>query len=420
MTAQRSTTVLTEPQDTRTALSGSWAPTREHEADASPPRITAPQMTVDDYLKGLLARDRGVLARAITLIESSRPDHQKMARELVQRVLPHSGKSIRIGLTGVPGAGKSALIEAFGGLLTARGHRVAVLSVDPSSARSGGSLLGDKTRMVKLSTDPNAFIRPSPSGLVLGGVARQTREAMLLCEAAGYDIILIETVGVGQSEGTVAEMADFLLVLMLAGAGDELQGIKRGLLELADLIAITKADGQNVLPARQARAKYSYAMHLLADPGQGMAQVITCSALEGSGLEEIWKIISDRTAERERSGYLHKRRSEQNANWMWSLVDQQIHDMLRQRPAVNAVAQAAAAQVRAGTVSPVMASERIIAALFADAAPGFDEPSARAVSGFDGPGEPGAVSYPRDTAPERVTPLAVPSPRQIIPPRRQS
>jgi len=340
-------------------MSGNWAP--KHGRTASP---TPRKMSVDDYLAGILARERGVLARAITLIESSRPDHQEMARELVNRVLPHAGRSIRIGLTGVPGAGKSALIEAFGGFLTEREHRVAVLSIDPSSARSGGSLLGDKTRMITLSTNPNAFIRPSPSGLVLGGVARQTRETMLLCEAAGYDIVLIETVGVGQSEVTVAEMADFLLVLMLAGAGDELQGIKRGLLELADLIAITKADGGNVIAAKQAAAKYAYAMHLLADPDQGAAPVVICSALEGTGLEEIWKIISERIAEREKSGYSHKRRSEQNANWMWSLLDQQIHDMLHQRPSVSAVARNAAAQVREGTLSPVMASERIIASLF--------------------------------------------------------
>lgn len=338
---------------------------------AAVPRV-AP-MTVAGYLAGILARDRGVLARAITLIESSRPDHQEMARELIHLVLPHAGQSIRIGLTGVPGVGKSALIEAFGGFLTAHGHRVAVLSIDPSSARSGGSLLGDKTRMVRLSTDPNAFIRPSPSGRVLGGVARQTRETMLLCEAAGYDIVLIETVGVGQSEVTVAEMADFLLVLMLAGAGDELQGIKRGLLELADLIAITKADGQNVLAARQAAAKYAYAMHLLADPDQGMAPVVTCSAVDGNGLEEIWTIISGRTAERQSSGYLRMRRSEQNANWMWSLIDQQIHDMLRDRPAVSEVAHRAAAQVRAGTLSPVMGSERIIHALFAGPVSGPSE-----------------------------------------------
>ncbi|MGD0433978.1 MAG: methylmalonyl Co-A mutase-associated GTPase MeaB [Acetobacteraceae bacterium] len=349
-------------------MSGSWAP---RTAMAAVPRV-AP-MTVAGYLAGILARDRGVLARAITLIESSRPDHQEMARELIHLVLPHAGQSIRIGLTGVPGVGKSALIEAFGGFLTAHGHRVAVLSIDPSSARSGGSLLGDKTRMVRLSTDPNAFIRPSPSGRVLGGVARQTRETMLLCEAAGYDIVLIETVGVGQSEVTVAEMADFLLVLMLAGAGDELQGIKRGLLELADLIAITKADGQNVLAARQAAAKYAYAMHLLADPDQGMAPVVTCSAVDGNGLEEIWTIISGRTAERQSSGYLRMRRSEQNANWMWSLIDQQIHDMLRDRPAVSEVAHRAAAQVRAGTLSPVMGSERIIHALFAGPVSGPSE-----------------------------------------------
>lgn len=346
------------------SMDGNWAPGRDYSAVPPPARLT-----VDGYLEGVLACNRVVLARAITLIESSRPDHQKQARELITRVLPHAGRSIRIGITGSPGVGKSALIEAFGSFLTAHGHRVAVLSIDPSSARSGGSLLGDKTRMIKLSTDPNAFIRPSPSGLVLGGIARQTRETMLLCEAAGYGIVIIETVGVGQSEVTVAEMTDFLLVLMLAGAGDELQGIKRGLLELADLIAITKADGNNIVPARQAASKYAYAMHLLADPEQGMAPVITCSAVDGSGLEEIWKIASDRTAERERSGYLRRRRSEQNANWMWSLVDQQIHDMLHQRPAVCAVEQSVVLQVREGTLSPVMAAERIIGALFAGATP---------------------------------------------------
>jgi LAO/AO transport system kinase len=343
-------------------VSGHWAPKRDNDAVPRPPRLT-----MDDYLKGILALDRGVLSRAITLIESSRPDHRKMARELIARALPHAAESIRIGVTGSPGAGKSALIEAFGGFLTARGHRVAVLTIDPSSARSGGSLLGDKTRMVKLGTDPNAFIRPSPSGLMLGGIARATRETMLLCEAAGYDIVLIETVGVGQSEAAVTEMTDFLLVLMLAGAGDELQGIKRGLLELADLIAITKADGNNVISARQAASKYAYAMHILADPDQGVAPVVTCSALEGTGLEDIWKIISDRTTERKRSGDLRMRRSEQNANWMWSLVDQQIHDMLHRRPTVSAVAECVAAQVRAGTLSPVMASERIISALFSGA-----------------------------------------------------
>jgi LAO/AO transport system kinase len=344
-------------------MSGNWAPRRDNDLV---PRLR--RLTVDDYLNGILVSDRGVLARAITLIESSRPDHQRLARELIARALPHATESIRVGVTGTPGAGKSALIEAFGGFLTARGHRVAVLTIDPSSARSGGSLLGDKTRMIKLGTDPNAFIRPSPSGLVLGGIARATRETMLLCEAAGYDIVLIETVGVGQSEVAVTEMTDFLLVLMLAGAGDELQGIKRGLLELADLIAITKADGNNVIPARQAASKYAYAMHLLADPDQGMAPVVTCSALEGTGLEAIWNIISERTTERKQRGYLHSRRSQQNANWMWSLVDQQVHDMLHRHPTVSAVAATVAAQVRAGTLSPVSASDRIVEALFSGGA----------------------------------------------------
>jgi LAO/AO transport system kinase len=340
-------------------MSGHWAPSGGSEAVRRPPRLT-----VDDYLNGILTRDRGILSRAITLIESSRPDHQQMARELIARALPRAAEAIRIGVTGPPGAGKSALIEALGGFLTARGHRVAVLTIDPSSARSGGSLLGDKTRMVKLSADPSAFIRPSPSGLVLGGIARATRETMLLCEAAGYDIVLIETVGVGQSEAAVSEMTDFLLVLMLAGAGDELQGIKRGLLERADLIAVTKADGNNVTPARQAASKYAYAMHILADPDQGTAPVVTCSALDGSGLEEIWDIISGRTAERKQRGYLRMRRSEQNANWMWSLVDQQLHDLLHQHPAVSVVAESVVAQVRSGTLSPILASERIVGALF--------------------------------------------------------
>jgi len=339
-----------------------WAPRR-----VKPPM--RPRLTVDDYLRGLLACDRGVLSRAITLIESSRADDQQLARELIGRALPHSGKSMRIGLTGVPGAGKSALIDTFGSFLTARGHRVAVLSIDPSSSRSGGSLLGDKTRMTRLSADANAFIRPSPSGLLLGGVARQTRETMLLCEAAGYDVVLIETVGVGQSETTVAEMTDFLMVLLVAGAGDELQGIKRGLLEVADLLAITKADGGNVVHAKQAAAKHSFAMHLLADPEQGAAPVVTCSALEGTGIEEIWKIICDSAAERERSGSLQRRRSEQNTKWMWTLVDQQIQALLRKSPEVGAVADQATAQVLAGALSPVAASERIIRALFDRATP---------------------------------------------------
>ena len=254
-----------------------------------------------------------------------------MAREFVNRALPHTGKSMRIGMTGVPGAGKSALITTPSAASSPRSAAAwrCCLSTRPARVRAAAYSATRTHRSA--STDPNAFIRPSPSGLLLGGVARQTRETMLLCEAAGYDIVLIETVGVGQSETTVAEMTDFLMVLMVAGASDELQGIKRGLLEVADLIAITKADGDNVVRAKQAAAKYAFAMNLLANPEQGIAPVVTCSALEGAGVDKIWKIICDRTAERERSGYLKKRRNEQNAKWMWTLVDQQIHDMLARK-----------------------------------------------------------------------------------------
>ena len=323
------------------------------------------QLGVEDYATAVLAGQRGMLARAITLVESRKPEHAAIAAALINRLLPHTGGSIRIGLTGVPGAGKSALIEALGSWLTARGHRVAVLSIDPSSTRSGGSLLGDKTRMTRLSADPNAFIRPSPSGLVLGGTARTTRETMLLCEAAGYDVVLIETVGVGQSEVSVAGMTDFLVVLMLAGAGDELQGIKRGLLESADLIAITKADGDNIAACRRAVTQYTFAMHLLREPGEPEAAVAMCSAVDGTGLEHIWEIITERQAERERSGALATRRARQNTLWMWALVEERIRARLLAGPAAGAIER----QVRAGRLSPVRGAETILAALGIDPAP---------------------------------------------------
>ncbi len=323
--------------------------------DPAPRRGTG----VEDYAAGLLTGNRGMLARAITLVESRRPEHAATAAALINLLLPHTGRSIRIGLTGVPGAGKSALIEALGSWLTARRHRVAVLSIDPSSTRSGGSLLGDKTRMTRLSTDPNAFIRPSPSGLVLGGIARTTRETMLLCEASGYDVVLIETVGVGQSEVSVADMTDFVVVLMLAGAGDALQGIKRGLLESADMIAITKADGDNIPACRRAVTQYTFAMHLLREPGEPEAAVVMCSALAGTGLERIWEIIVERQAEREASGALAARRARQNTVWMWSLVEQHIRARLNAGAAAAEIERA----VRAGRLSAVRGAEAIIGAL---------------------------------------------------------
>jgi len=319
-------------------------------------------LTVADYVAGVLAGNRTMLARAVTLVESSRPDHEAMAQELLTRLLPQTGRSIRVGLTGAPGAGKSAFIEALGCRLTATGHRVAVLSVDPSSVRSGGSLLGDKTRMMRLSADPNAFIRPSPSGLVLGGVARKTRETMLVYEAAGCDVVLIETVGVGQSEVSVADMTDYLMVLVLAGAGDELQGIKRGLLEVADMIVVTKADGENVTRAKLAASQYAFAMHLLHG-GERQLPVVTCSALDGTGIDAIWRIITDQMSGLKRSGALEARRTAQTVKWMWTLVDEQIRDMLRQTEAVRRVAEEAERDLRDAKLSPLRGAQAVVRAL---------------------------------------------------------
>jgi len=276
---------------------------------------------IDYYVQGVIGGNRLVMAKTITLIESILPEHQETAQAVLDALLPHTGKAVRLGITGVPGAGKSTFIESFGTMLTEKGHRVAVLAVDPSSPRTGGSILADKTRMEKLSVNERAFIRPSPSGGTLGGVARKTRETMMICEAAGYDVILVETVGVGQSEVAVASMVDFFLVLMIAGAGDEIQGIKKGVLELADAIAVNKADGDNVERAKLARAQYETAMHLLSPPSPDWSTpVLLCSSLTGAGLEEIWGVVLKHRRIMNDKGELERKRSEQSRLWMWALV----------------------------------------------------------------------------------------------------
>ncbi|MFW2388931.1 MAG: methylmalonyl Co-A mutase-associated GTPase MeaB [Polyangiales bacterium] len=279
------------------------------------------------YVDGVRGGDRAILARAITLIESEQPAHAVLAQEVLEALLPHTGGSYRVGVSGVPGAGKSTFIDAMGILLTGKGHRVAVLAVDPTSSVSGGSILGDKTRMSALSNDPNAFIRPSPTSGTLGGVARKTRETILLCEAAGFDVVLVETVGVGQSETIVAGMVDFFLVLLIAGAGDELQGIKRGILEVADMLAINKADGDNRPRAIRAQASYQSALRLMR--GGSVPPVVTCSALEKTGLDELWELVVQSRSERDESGELQETRREQQVQWMWDMVEDGLRRALR-------------------------------------------------------------------------------------------
>lgn len=274
------------------------------------------RLTTGEYVRGTLAGDRLVLAKAITLVESAKVEDQKQAEQVLNNILPHTGNSTRIGITGVPGVGKSTFIEAFGKFLTSQNIKVAILTVDPSSQLTKGSILGDKTRMEALSKDANAFIRPTASGSVLGGTAGRTREAMLLCEAAGFNVVLIETVGVGQSEVAVRNMVDFFLLLMLAGAGDELQGIKKGIMEMADGLVITKADGENVTKAKQAMADYSHALHLFPSKPSGWTpKVLTSSALEGSGMAETWKMIRDYMSKCTENEFLNRQRMAQNVTW---------------------------------------------------------------------------------------------------------
>ncbi len=319
------------------------------------------RLSNDDYVQGILAGDRLTLSRAITLVESRRPEDQALAQQVLERLLPKTGQSTRLGITGVPGVGKSTFIDAFGQHLTGLGFRLAVLAIDPTSQRSGGSLLGDKTRMETLSMDASAYIRPSPAGDSLGGVAQHTRETMLLCEAAGFDVILIETVGVGQSETVVHSMVDFFLLLMLAGAGDELQGMKRGIMELADALCITKADGDNVAAANRARVEYENALHLFPPTGSGwFPPVLTGSALTGAGIAELWQTIQDHQRLSTQNGYHDRRRQAQQLMWFQSLLSQRLEARFYRQPGMRERLAAVEAQVRAGTLLPTYAVQTLL------------------------------------------------------------
>jgi LAO/AO transport system kinase len=316
-----------------------------------------------DLADAVRAGDRRALARAITLVESTRADHRADAAALLDAILPATGTATRVGISGAPGAGKSTFIEALGMHLVNAGHRVAVLAVDPSSARSGGSILGDKTRMEELSRRAEAFIRPSPAGGTLGGVARRTREALLVCEAAGFDVVLVETVGVGQSEVAVSGMVDLFVLLLGPGAGDELQGVKRGIVELADLIVVNKADGDLLDAARHTAADYAHALHLVRSTDVGATdRVRTCSALLGDGIDELWETIGALVAGARASGELDARRADQARAWMWSEVTDTLLDELRSDAAVRIRIEALEDDVSGGRISPAAAAHQVLAA----------------------------------------------------------
>jgi LAO/AO transport system kinase len=321
----------------------------------------AREIDVPALVKGVRDGNRSVLARAITLVESHRPTHRESAQELLMELLPHAGGAHRVGISGVPGVGKSTFIESLGTRLTGEGHRVAVLAVDPSSTRTRGSILGDKTRMAKLANDEDAFVRPSPSAGTLGGVARATRETIVLMEAAGFDVVLVETVGVGQSEVTVAAMVDSFLLLTIARTGDSLQGIKKGILELADVVAVNKADGDHERPARSAARELAGALRMMTPTSESWRPpVLACSAQTGYGMDEVWEKVTAHRATLEEHGELAPKRAAQQVEWMWAMVRDQLLDRLRSDPTVRAELPGLEHDVRAGDLTPTLAAQRIL------------------------------------------------------------
>jgi LAO/AO transport system kinase len=319
------------------------------------------ELPLQEYKDGILAKDKTILARAITLIESNAEKHFELAQELIKEVLPHTGKSVRIGITGVPGAGKSTFIEAFGLFLIENKKHPAILAIDPSSTVSRGSILGDKTRMEHLSRHEKAFIRPSPSGGNLGGVARKTKETLLLCEAAGFDIILIETVGVGQSEVTVRSMVDFFLLILISGAGDELQGIKKGVIELADAILINKADGDNIISADRAKTEYNNALHYLADATPGWkTQAHTCSAIENKGIDNIWQVINDFLRYTKKTGIFKDRRLQQTKTWFENMLHEEVLNQFYKNEAIKSSLPTIIDEIIKNKITPVVGVKKMI------------------------------------------------------------
>lgn len=330
-------------------------------AKPKPPTAKKKKLTAQDYIDGILKGDRVVLSRAITVIESNAAKHFELGQEIIKGILPYTGKSFRVGITGVPGAGKSTFIEALGCKLCQMGHKVAVLAVDPSSSINRGSILGDKTRMENLAKEENAFIRPSPSGGALGGVTRKSRETMLLCEAFGYDTILVETVGVGQSETTVRSMVDFFLMVALTGAGDDLQGIKKGIMEIADAIVVNKADGDNKPKAMMARAEFEQILHYLRPSTEGWTtHAYTCSAYTGEGVMEMWEVIMDFMHRMKDSGTLNARRKQQTLEWVRHMTDEHIHNLIYQNPDIIAEINKTEDLILHDRVSATMAAHNLI------------------------------------------------------------